>query len=313
MNGIYIASCDEKGGIYYLKNNGTKLEVLQKTDIDRPMFLAIEGDKLYAVLRAPFENSDESGLISYDILPDGTLENPSEIIPTGGEVACHLSVLNGNVYAANYVSGSIIKFPDKLIKHSGSGPNLKRQESAHTHFIYPHDGAVYVCDLGMDKIFVYDKDLELLKTYDVPCGFGARHLAFSDDFMYCVNELSSTVSVFKKFGNSYDYLADYSAIPDGFNGENTAAAIRICGKYVYVSNRGHDSIACMRMEGEGLVLEKTVPCGGKVPRDINILGDIMFCANQDSDTVTALKITDSDLSLTEDVFEVKTPLCITFA
>ena len=315
MDNVYIASCAPDGGIYFCKNNhdGT-LRIVQKTEADRPMFLAIDGGRLYALLRAPFDSCENSGLISYDINPNGTLSNPSEILSTDGEVACHLTVANGCVYCANYISGSVKKFPDKLVTHKGHGPHPTRQTAAHTHFVTlsPTD-QIFVCDLGLDKIFVYDKDLNEEYTISTPNGSGARHLAFLGDMMYCVNELSSTVSVFKKSGERYEYLADYPALPSDFKGENTAAAIRIQDGFLYISNRGHNSIAAMKIEGDTLGSAAFTPCGGDFPRDMNICGDYMFCANQYSKTVTSLKIgKNGKLSPTDFVMDIADPLCIIF-
>ncbi len=315
MNNVYIASCAESGGIYFCKSSGNgHLETIQKTNIPHPMFLAIEGDTLYALLRKPFENSENSGLITYRINSDGTLSDPSEILSTEGVVACHLSVLNEAAYCANYISGSVKKIPGKLVCHKGNGPHPTRQDSAHAHFSYVYNNEVFVCDLGIDTIMVYDLDLNLKYSLKTPDGSGARHLAFSDsgEMMYCINELSSTVSVFKKQGDKYEYLKDYPALPSDFTEKNTAAAIRIKDNRLYVSNRGHNSIAVFNIMGETLSAPKFYPCGGDFPRDINILGDYIFCTNQFGNTVTSLKIEEDKLSLTDFSLEMDEPLCIIF-
>lgn len=313
MRNIYIASCAIDGGIYrYLMDDEGNVTFAEKTDLDRPMYMFLDKNKMYVIVREAFSDKS-SGLIIYDVDEEGKLSNPSEFISTKGEVACHLWVCDKNAYVANYVSGSVIKIPDTLRVHEGEGPNKPRQNSPHTHFVTKTpDGYMAVCDLGLDTVFFYDRDMNLKFSLKVPAGHGARHLAFSDDgkVMYCVNELEATVSVFRYNGEKSELLKTYKTLPDDFTGENLAAAIRICKGYLYVSNRGYDGVTSFKINGEELKL-----CGyfkvGAHPRDINIFDDILVSANMNDGTVTFHKISEGKLSkAVNTISKIQDPLCV---
>ncbi len=125
---------------------------------------------------------------------------------------------------------------------------------------------MFAVDLGIDSIVVYDRDLNYVSSARVPDGNGPRHAIFSPDgsLCYCLNELSSSVSVFRYNDGEFAYLADYPALPDSFTEKNTAAAIRYHNGYVYTSNRGHNSITVFKVHGEKLVPCSFVPCGGEL-------------------------------------------------
>lgn len=301
---IYAASCTKDGGIgRYLLEDG-KLRLVDMTPMDRPMYMAVENDKMYILLMAPFANG-ESGLVSYDIGEDGALLNPSEITSTKGIEACHLSVENSTVYAVNYVSGSVFKTPDLLVTHEGSGPNLPRQDKAHTHFAGFTPDKKYLCvvDLTLDTIFLYDRDLHAVKKVETPRGQGVRHLAFSADGKFCfaANELGSSVSVFAYDGANMKLLDTASCLPADFKEKNTAAAIRCFDGKIFVSNRGHDSVAILTFDGEKLQLESCFACGGSSPRDMILFDDYLLCANQLGNSVTVFKKENGTYVMTDDV------------
>ncbi len=313
---IYIASCGKESGIYHYIVKDDKITFESITHLDRVMYMCIEGKKLYAILREPFEDSKNSAIVTLDINFDGSLSNLSKPISTLGEVCAHLDVCDGKVFAANYISGSVVKLPDTLSEHKGMGVNLPRQDKAHCHFtgITPDKKYVLVCDLGLDEIVTYDMDLNVVSSVKVPDGYGARHLAFSQDgkIVYCVNELVSSVSVFKYNDGKLTHIKTYKTLPDDFKEKNTAAAIRIQGGYLYVSNRGHDSVAVMKIDGETLSEPTYFACGGSGPRDININGDYIFSTNQQTNDVTVLKINGDKLELTDITFKMVDPLNVIF-
>lgn len=310
---IYIASCAEDGGIYNftLNNNG----ILQKKDyvsLNQPMYIAKSNDLLYVLLRSPFHDSIESGMIKISIGQKMNLD--SHIFHTHGIVACHLCVLNGTVYITNYLSGNIVKFPDIVVTHTGNSVNPLRQSTPHTHFVNLTPDGKYICctDLGCDKIYFYDVNLNYMFDVSVPAGSGARHIAFSDDgkFLYCANELSNTVSVFSYDEQRTKYLKDYSTLPDNFNKESSVAAIKCKGKYLYVSNRGHDSIACFEISRDNLKLIGFFHTGGSSPRDFNIFGDYLVCANELTDNITVFEIKNGVLIKQSQEINIKNPLCV---
>ena len=310
---IYIASCVKGGGIYHyhLYNDGC-LKLKSFTEMDRPMYMACENNKLYILLRSPFSENSESGLIVYDISSDGKLKNPSDIISTKGQVACHLSVNGGDVYCANYISGSVIKMPEKLIKHEGKGINPVRQEAPHAHYagFTPDKEFVCVADLGLDTVFFYNRDLEVVNKVKVPEGHGARHLVFSDDGKYCfvANELKSTVSVLEYKTGELKYIDTVSCLPEGYTGETTASAIRFDDNCIYVSNRGLDTISVLKNRNGKLVYKDTYSTGGNFPRDFDIVGNHIICTNEKSDSITVLGKQNFNLEYTEN--NVKSPICV---
>ncbi len=287
---IYIASCAKDGGIYQytMDENGT-LTLVEKIELDRPMYMTINNKKMYIVLRAPFSDSTDSGVIVYDIDAAGKLVNPSEIQSTKGEVACHITVENTDIYCANYISGSVIKLPDTIVKHSGRGVHQKRQDAPHTHFVGFTPDKKYLCavDLGLDTIFIYNKDLKLISKAKVPMGHGARHIVFSNDsrYMFCANELKSTLSVFSYNDGRLTLIDTISVLPESCTVESTAAAIRIYENKVYVSNRGHNSISEISFMDKYLKLERCIECMGRSPRDFDFIDNKMICTNEESDNI----------------------------
>lgn len=308
---IYVASCATDGGIYhYIQLNGV-LVVDSYTPADRPMYMIIDKSKMYVLLRAPFDNG-ESGVITYDIDANGRLVNPSEIISTKGEAACHIAVHNEKVYCANYISGSVIQLPDRLVQHKGRGNHSKRQTSPHAHYVGATPDGNYICvaDLGLDTIFIYNLDMSLYSCAHVPCGHGVRHLAFSPDgqYLFAVNELGSTVVAFGYNDGQLNFMDIHSCLSNVQYSQSTASAIRVTDELIYTSNRGHDSISILQFINNKLMLLDCVSCGGKTPRDFIVFESYLLIANQDSDNVTVLDIKD-DYSILENI-AVKTPVCI---
>jgi len=267
---IYVASCVKTGGICHYKFTNHTWWLADTTEMDRPMYMIIDGQKMYIVLREPFENH-ESGVVVYDIDENGKLTNPSEIMSTHGIVACHIAIQKGNIYCANYISGSVSKLPDKVVLHKGVGIHPIRQEGPHVHFVGASSEGKYICaaDLGLDTIFLYHQDMTLHSSVKVPEGHGVRHLAFAEDgqYLFAVNELKSTVAVFAYCDGTLELLDVCSILPENFDGESVAGAIRIKDSLIYASNRGHDSIAILRFQNGSLNVLGHIPCGGKNPRD----------------------------------------------
>ena len=311
---LYISSCHENGGIYHCSFNTREgIKVIDKTALDRPMYTVIYKDRLYVLLRAPFGNSEESGIIYFDIAEDGHLYNKSEMISTRGRVGCHLCVDNDHIYAVNYISGSVVLLRDKLVQHSGQSINPFRQEGPHTHFVSvtPDDEYVCVTDLGTDKIITYDKNLNFVEETEVKQGNGPRHLAFSEDgrFVFCVNELSSSITLYMYQKGRFTYIDENSTLPKDFCGENTAAAIRCVGKDVYVSNRGHNSIAQFEFAENKLSLQSIFSCHGKSPRDFEIIDKKVICTNESDNSVTVLDALDGTL---KQKIEIEKALCVSY-
>lgn len=248
--------------------------------------------------------------MTYALDDSGKPVDPTPVRSTNGVVACHLLVDDGDVYCANYISGSLCKLPGRIVRHQGCGPHPTRQESSHMHFVGLTPDRNYICaaDLGTDTVYVYDRALNLYGSAKVPDGHGVRHLAFSQDgkWMFAANELRSTVSVFAYKAGALELVDTCAAIPMDFTGESAIAAIRVRDDDIYVSNRGHDSISKLSFDGQKLTLLETFPTGGKTPRDFCFAGSRMLCANQDSNTVTLL---DREQGILQTV-SVEMPVCV---
>ena len=310
---LYISSCDENGGIYHcILNRNGEIEICDKLVLPKVMYTVIENNSIYAILRAPFSKNNDSGIVRIDLCEDGRMGAVSKIQSTKGEVGCHLYVNNDAIYAVNYISGSVIKLPDTLVIHEGKSVNITRQDAPHTHYITasPNGKYIYVTDLGTDKIYTYDKNLNCINTTSSALGAGPRHLAFSDDgsYAFCANELSSTVAMYK-ISDDKLILVDEKSTLFGGNPESIAAAIRCKGNSVYVSNRGDDSVVELSFDEKGLKQEKRYDCGGKSPRDFDVIEDLIICTNELSDNVTVINKNGEILS---ELKNIANPLCVSY-
>lgn len=222
---------------------------------------------------------------------------------------CHITVWPGGKFASatNYQTGSLMVFPVEkngvlgqlvsVTQYSGRGPNLSRQEGPHTHssMVDPSGRWLVVAELGIDRVFLYRIDGEngTLTPVDMsgiaaPPGSGPRHFAFSKDgkFLYVTGELQSCVLCYGFDGETgkLELLQTCSALPETFHAENLTADIHLSGdgRFLYVSNRGHDSIAVLAVGHDGL-LQNTgwFSCHGKGPRHFRLIGeDLILIANQ---------------------------------
>lgn len=324
INNVYIASSPKDGGIYRYSLNtadGT-LTFLDKFDISNPMYMEINNGKMYIV----GDGSPSSYATYCDINTDGSLGVAIEKYLTQGRAGCHVTVLDDDIYVANYSSGSLIKIckdgTSKLVGHEGSGPNKGRQEMPHVHHVTFTPDKKYLCatDLGIDAIVLYDRDLNYVRQANIPAGQGPRHIVFSPcgKYCYCVNELGNTITTLEYDGEKLTVYNTYSILPENYTEGGTAAAIRITqnGKYVYATNRGHNSIACCKVNGTELEVFEIVSCGGKWPRDLSITPDdkFIYCTNEHENTVTTFKrdmITGKIEQLSQ-IIEIPAPLCVVF-
>jgi 6-phosphogluconolactonase len=221
--------------------------------------------------------------------------------------------------------------PTDIIRHQGSGVNPQRREAPHPHSVNL-DAAnrfLFVPDLGLDKIMIYRVDATQgkLKPNDEPwarvkAGAGPRHFDFHPNgkYAYVINELDSTFTAFA-YDNERGRLREIetvSTLPEGFTGTNTCADVHVApsGKFLYGSNRGHDSIATFAInEDTGkLTYVAHEPTQGKTPRNFAIdpTGNFLLAANQNSDTIVTFRIdrTTGKLSPTGDVTRVPMPVCL---
>lgn len=305
-------------------------------EIPSPSFLAIHPDKkhLYAVNEA-----GKGGVTAYSIESGHTLKKLNEQ-PSVGDGPCHINVdrEGKNVLIANYGGGSIAAFPlDKdgslkpnssFIQHTGSSANQSRQKEPHAHSINLDKSGknAIVCDLGLDKVFTYSFDSKTGKLNEsnyatIAPGSGPRHFAFSPDFKraYAINELSSTLTAFTYDGKGkLTETQTLSTIPEPIPGNSTAeVVVHPSGKFVYGSNRGHDSIAVFSVDSKGhLERIQNESTQGKVPRNfvVDPSGKFLLAANQNSDNITVFKIDSKTgkLAYTGVNVTASKPVCLRF-
>jgi 6-phosphogluconolactonase len=282
-----------------------------------PSFLALHpsGRFLYAVSEvSDFGGAKTGGVIAFAIDPKtGDLKRLNEQA-SEGDAPCHLVVDKSgrNLLVANYGGGTVallrIAADGRLEKasvvrtHQGKGKDASRQDKPHAHGVYLDAAERFALapDLGADRVFVYGFDaakggLEPHGAGVLEPGSGPRHLAFhpSGRFVYVINELSSTVSAF-----GYDSakgeltpLQTLRALPTGFTGTSYTAEIEVSpdGRYLYGSNRGHDSLAVFRIDAASgrLTADGHVPIGGSWPRHFKIdaSGRVLIAAHQKGGTI----------------------------
>jgi 6-phosphogluconolactonase len=297
---IYIASSVPDGGILrYRLSSGGELKLIDKLALPTPNWIERRGNVMYVTCRNPFPDSDESGVVRLSVRQDGSLVQDGEFLPTGGRSSCHVAFEGEDVYVANYSSGSITKMGNPPLCHAGRGVNPERQEMPHCHgaFFSPDRRYILVCDLGLDTVFVYDRELREISRARVPDGEGCRHLVFSRDgrFVYVENELGCSVSVFRWEDGRLIYR---STLPTRnyrpHQGENKGAAIKLSrdGKRLYITNRGENEALMLSVRGEKLRVRQRIPTEGDEPRDIGLLFGERFAivTNQFSDSVSLYRL-----------------------
>lgn len=237
---------------------------------------------------------------------------PVSSLSTRGADPCHICLEDEGRYlfAANYTSGSLtvceleengipVSVTD-FLQDGGRGADPVRQEGPHIHFAKALGEKVFVVNLGTDMVRIYRLDRQRGRLADtgkalrLPSGAGPRHLEFHPEnpgIVYVACELGNYVAVFREKEGEYVLDGRESTLPASYSGENTVAAIRVHQGQLFVSNRGHDSIAVFSIgEDGGIALRQIVSTGGRVPRDFAVMGEYMVVANQGSDEITALRI-----------------------
>jgi 6-phosphogluconolactonase len=289
------------------------MELKERTELDRPMYIKQHQGKMYAVLRQPFSDNDNSGIISFDIAKNGSLINPSKIISTKGQVGCHIAFNVQDIYCANYRSGSVIKLPDKLVIHNGKGKDVKRQEKPHVHFVEVFDRKyVFAADLGLDTVFMYDLNLNLIASAKVPDGFGVRHFIISNSkkLLYTINELVTSISIFKILEGQLQYISTVMCdIEKGV--ENFGAAIRLIDdKLLIISNRGGNDLQTFLVQDQTLIPYQKISSFGNWPRDFFVSPDNKFliAVNEFSNSLTVYEINNYLLKHINTVKDIISPL-----
>jgi len=345
--GSYAAAEDPGLHVYsYDQESGSLKEIQQISGHPNPSFLAVHpsGKFLYAVNEIGNFMDRREGSVTSFIINKGELEYLN-IQSSMGASPCHITILpdGSHVLVANYSAGNITALPvshdgalekaTRVIQHEGSGPDQRRQRGPHAHSIYPSsDGSwIFAADLGTDKVMIYrnrGEDNLLIPNPASPYakmvpGAGPRHLAFHPGgrWIYVINELNSTVTRldFDDASGQVSVLESVTTLPAGWDDANFCADIHVHpgGKFLYASNRGHNSIAIFRIESDGRIVPAGhEPVRGDWPRNFSIdpAGKRLFVANQNSANITIFNIDQNsgDLTYTGEELKIDRPVCIKF-
>lgn len=338
---VFISSFSsgEEGAIHAYGFDSTtgKLTFLTRTsDVEHPFFMALSGSgkTLYSIHAIDFGGKENKEIAAYKL--EGRTGKLSLINrqSSHGIASCYLDVDSAGktLVVANYSSGDVASYPVKengglgesvsYFKHDGEITN------AHSIEFSPDNRFAFAADLGIDKVLSYRVDPETSKmtpndppSIDLPKGSGPRHVRFHPNgkFFYVINEKGNTVSAF-----SYDAekgaltdLQIISTIPDDYDEKTFTADLKITpdGKYLYGTNRGHDSIVSYSIADDGKLKLITIePSLGKGPQNLAITpdGNHLICANMPGNNIVVFKIDSETGGLTAlgEPVEISKPACI---
>ena len=338
--GIYIYHLDPSSGEL------TYAATVAGAGTVNPSFLTLGPDKscLYAVNEITGGKGPHGTVSAFAIDPvtrDLSYLNQQS---SHGLAPCYASIEPEGRYClvANYETGSLCVLPVRkdgslgeatdTVQFSGSGPNPERQEGPHAHMVLPGPDRSFILavDLGTDRLMAFRLDMErgtlspaASPWTQLPPGTGPRHLAFHPHrpFAYVISELQSTVTVcrYLERQGTFEASQTISTLPDDDGtGQNLGGEIMIApsGRFVYASNRGHDSLAIYAADPEtgqlSLVGHESTQGGGPRAFIIDPSGALLLVANQDTDTVVTFWINQDSgtLRATGHVAAVPTPVCL---
>jgi len=346
--GTYTNGKSKSEGIYVYRMNlatGALTQASVATLKSSPSFLAIDPKHkfLYAVNEVnEFNGKKNGGVTAFAIdQKTGALKQLNQQGAPG--VPCHVSVHQSGkwVLIANYGGGNVALYPVKadgslgemsdVAQHTGKGADPRRQGEPHAHCIMLDAAGRYAFapDLGLDKVMIYKLDTANGKF--IANGFaqtkpasGPRHFDFHPNgkFAYVISELSSTVTAFAydKAKGALTELQTLSALPEGFSGTSYCADIHVhpSGKFLYGSNRGHDSIVAYAIDGATgkLALIGHESTQGKYPRNFGIdpTGQWLLAANQNTNNIAVFRLDaqTGKLKFTGQQIEIDAPVCVKF-
>jgi len=324
---------------YILQPNGMIQQIGLAAVSDNPSFLALSKDKKYLVAVNEINQNGTGKISSFRITGD-TLQMLSQNSSGGGH-PCFVSVNEaGFVLTANYTGGStgLLKLDREgklsglldLYQHKGSG-TTPRQEGPHAHSAWfePAGNSILSVDLGTNELWFFELDTNRQKLeprdqqkLQMTSGAGPRHLVFHPHkpWIYVVNELNATLTLVRKTSDGrYEMAGSVSTLPKGYEATNKCADIHISpdGKFVYASNRGHNSIAIFRVDSGNGNLQALAhqSVHGDWPRNFSLSpdGKYLIVANRHSNNLVSLK-RDPNTGLLEytDQIEAPSPVCILF-
>lgn len=250
--------------------------------------------------------------------------NISYTYSTFGSDPCHIYIdeTHNDIYISNYSSGNLTKYKltdekgilkfDSIIQYEGKGIHPLRQQLPHVHYSEIKNDNLYVVNFGLDKLYIYSK---LYKNVDwahqvieLPKGVGPRHLTFhpfyNEQLIYVCCELSSEIIVLKKEGKKYKIIQRMKTVFTNTVEKNFCSSIKVYKEFLFVANRGDNSISMFQMDKNGLLyIIDNINSGGDWPRDFEIIENNLVVANQYSNNISAFRINTQKKKL------IKTDLC----
>ncbi|MBX3452592.1 MAG: lactonase family protein [Planctomycetaceae bacterium] len=344
---LFVSSfkAGEEGAIHAFKWNlatGVLSPTASTTDVEHPFFLALSPDNkfLYSIHAKQFSGPNDEEVAAYKL--EGktgklTLLNRQSSL---GTASCYLDVdaTGKTLVVANYTTGDVASLPIKPdgslgpavteIVHKGSSVNASRQKEPHAHcfVISPDNRFALAADLGTDQVFCYRLDAEksTIAANDPafvrsPPGSGPRHLTFHPNGkrVYVINELLNTVSAYNWADGTLTEFQTISTLPEGFTGVTHTADVKITpnGKFLYGTNRGHDSLAAYSIGDDGkLTLIEIVPSRGAGPQNLLISpdGKWLLCANMPGNNLSLFAIDQKTGKITPqgETVQVAMPSCL---
>ncbi|QIK57830.1 lactonase family protein [Erysipelothrix sp. HDW6A] len=304
--GIYEITLDENN--QELKD----LNLVVKTQ--NPTYL--DFDEESKTLFSVYQENDKAGIAVYHFEDDKAELEYTRI--NEGVQPCYVSYHKneGSIYEANYHAGSITvtrdKKEDRVIEYA---------KGSHAHFIDfdPKTDDVFVCDLGLDTVRKY-RLMNEIATYKTADGMGPRHLVFhpTEPYIYIFGELNNTIDVVRDEDFDLVHVQTINTLPEeGIKSSGGAIRISNDGKFVYASNRGHDSIAVFKVNDDyTLELVEHIPTEGEHPRDFNLTPDnkFMVVANMITDNLSlfARDVETGKLTLLQKDVHAPEPVCVLF-
>lgn len=323
---------------------GSLMPVERTTGVEHPFFLALSPDRkfLYSIHAKQFGGQEDEQVAAYELVGRTGQLKLLNRQSARGTAACYLQVdaTGKAVLLANYLTGSVASYPVKsdgslgeaasFVQHAGASVDPARQQGPHAHcfVVSPDNRFAYAADLGLDQILGYRLDPATAKlspnrqpfVRTIP-GAGPRHLTFHPDGkrLYVINELANSVTLFD-YDSETGTLVErqtLSTLPPDFEGKSYCADLKITpnGRFLYGTNRGHDSIAAYRIGDDGrLTLIEIAPSLGKGPQNLAIApnGELLLCANMPGNNVAVFRIDPASGKLTSvgDPLAMPSPSCI---
>lgn len=331
--------CGKGKGIYLCEFDGENIEIKQMLELGNPSYLDIDETKrkIYAVNEMKtFQGVYGGGVTEIDYDEKGHMTVAASY-PTDGADPCHVAISPDKKWLgiANFADGKVTFFrldergkiqPDKQVfAHIGSSVHPIRQKGPHAHsVIFDGMGKALVPDLGMDRLVSYICGAERVdevteKRVSVAAGNGPRFGEFSPNHQhfYLINELGSSITHFAWNEDGMDERETIRTLPEDYTGDNICSDLHITpdGRYLYASNRGHDSITSFGIDENGRLQKLGCQsCRGKTPRNFAIdpSGKYLLVGNQDSDTISIFEIQENGQLMFMSQIDFPTPVCIRF-